>query len=67
MDTLPCIVRSAALYIPAIIVLFKANRSSITINQDLLKSEINKRITSSQMYLSWSGAAAIPKSILSYT
>ena len=33
-------------------------RSSITINQDLLKSEINKRITSSQKYLSSSAAPA---------
>ncbi|MRN41550.1 MAG: winged helix-turn-helix transcriptional regulator, partial [Nitrosopumilales archaeon] len=33
-------------------------RSSVTINQDLLKSEINKRITSSQKYLSSSAAAA---------
>jgi DNA-binding Lrp family transcriptional regulator len=33
-------------------------RSSVTINQDLLKSEINKRITSSQKYLSSSAATA---------
>lgn len=33
-------------------------RSSVTINQDLLKNEINKRITSSQKYLSSSAAAA---------